>query len=282
MSNPHPLADQASAILFEKAERRLEALLAEQGASDPSEVPPAVAAEIFRRAVVETAASNFPTANLQALDRGFRSFVHPAFVPAWDRVRSSTAIGSDPFAIASGADAAVVLAGFGLRIAPFDFKQGILEERSNDIDEVLAMFSRWTNALVGYSICDAPFYVLLTDCIRTLREQVAAHPGLFDVRRLFARNGGSLPPDPGRTFASGMALFARHPGDVISTVLLLDPEPGAGSIMLHAGWRVGGQAYGAPFEGHLPFPVALLRAIAHDPGVAYSLCRPVSTPPRVH
>jgi len=56
-----------------------------------------------------------------------------------------------------------------------------------------------------------------------------------------------------------MALFARHPGDVISPVLLLDPKPGAGSMMLHAGWRVEDQAYGAPFGGHLPLPVPLPR-----------------------
>jgi hypothetical protein len=79
-----------------------------------------------------------------------------------------------------------------------------------------------------------------------------------------------------------MALFARHPGDMISTVSLLDPEPGAGSMMLHAGWRVEDQAYGAPFGGHLPLPVPLLRAVAYDPGVAYSLCQPVGLSTRMH
>jgi len=152
MFNRHAPADKAGAILFEKAEPRLSALLAEHGALHPRELPPAVASEIFRRAVIETAGANFPTANHEALGHGIRSFVHPAFVPAWDQVRSSTAIGSDAFAMASGADAAVMLAGFGLRIAPFDFKQGILEEPSNDIDAVLAMFSRWTNALVGTAV----------------------------------------------------------------------------------------------------------------------------------
>jgi hypothetical protein len=144
------------------------------------------------------------------------------------------------------------------------------------------MFSRWPNAFVGYSSCDAPFYVLVTDCVRTLRERAAAHPGLFDVRRLFARSGGSLPPDPGRTFASGMALFARQPSDMISTVLVMDPKPEVGSLMLHAGWRSGDQAYGAPYDGYLPFPVALLRAVAYDPAVAYSLCRPVQPPTWMH
>jgi hypothetical protein len=282
MFNCHALADKAGALLFEKVERRLEALLAEQGASDPNELPRAVQGEILRRVMVETAALNFPTANLEALDHGTRSFTHPAFVPAWDRVRSLTAIARDSFAMASGVDAAVLLAGFGLSVAPFDFILGILEEPSNDIDTVIAMFSRWKNAFVGYSSCDAPFYVLLTDCVRSLRKQVLAHPGLFDVGRLFARTRGSLPPDPGSDFTPGMALFPRQPGDAISTALLMDPSRSAGSLMLDAGWRVAGQAYGAPFDGYLPFPAPLLRAVAYDPGVAYSLCSPVGAPPAIH
>jgi hypothetical protein len=282
MFNSDTLADAASAILFAKTERRLEALLAEQGTSDPSELGPAASAEILRRAIVGAAAVDFPTANLQQMDHGLRSFGHPEFVPAWERVRSSTAIAGDALQMASGVDPAVLLAGFGLRVAPFDFNQGVVEHPSNEIDAVRAMFSRWPKAFVGYSSCDAPFYVLVTDCVRTLREQAAAHPGLFDVRRLFARNRGSLPPDPGTTFAPGMALFARQPGDMISTVLVMDTKSEVGSLMLHAGWRLGDQAYGAPHDGYLPFPVGLLRAVAYDPAVAYSLCRPVQPPTRMH
>ena len=97
------------------------------------------------------------------------------------------------------------------------------------------------------------------------RKQVAAHPAFFDVRRLFARNGGSLPSDPGTLFTPGMALCARHPGGMISTVGVTDPKSEVGSLMLHAGWRVGDQACGAPYDGYLPFPVALLSAVVYVP-----------------
>ena len=89
-------------------------------------------------------------------------FVHPAFMPAWDRVRSLPAMGGDPFSMASGVDAAILLAGFGLPVAPFDFGYSVLEKPSNEIDSVLNAFSRWRTAFVGYSVCDVPFYVLLT------------------------------------------------------------------------------------------------------------------------
>jgi hypothetical protein len=281
MINRHALAGKAGALLFEKTDRRFEALLAKHGASDPSEMPRAVQGDILRRAIVETSAAHFPTADLHALDHGTRSLMHPAFIPAWDRVRSLK-IDSDAFAMARGADAAVLLAGFGLAVAPFDFNLGILDKPSDDIGTVLTMFSRWPSAFVGYNSCDAPFYVLLTDCIRSLRKQVFSHPGLFDVRRLFARTGGSLPPDPGSDFTPGMALFARYPGDAISTVLVLDPSRDAGSLMLHAGWRVADQAYGVPFDGYLTFPVPLLSAAAHDPTTVSWLRSPVSAPPTIH
>jgi hypothetical protein len=275
------LADRAGAILFEKIERRLESILAEHGVSDPSELTPTQMNEVSQRAIVE-AAGCFPTANLEQLAQGFRSFGHPAFMPAWDRVRAATAIRRDPFALSSGIDAAVLLAGFGLAVAPFGFQDGILEEPTNDVDTVLAMFSRRPDALVGYDTCGAPFYVLLTDCVRTLRKQLATHPSLVDVRRLFARNGGSLPPDPGKGVVPGMALFAREPSDMISTTLLHDRKPDVGSLMLYAGWRVADQAYGAPYDGYFPVPVSLLRAVAYEPAVAYSLGRPVAPPPQVH
>jgi hypothetical protein len=69
---------------------------------------------------------------------------------------------------------------------------------------------------------------------------------------------------------------------MISTILVHDRKPDVGSLMLHAGWRVKDQAYGAPYDGYLPVPVALLRAVAYEPAVASSLCRRVTPRPRVH
>jgi hypothetical protein len=141
--------------------------------------------EIMQQVLVE---ANFPTANFEALDHGFRSFLHPAFMPAWDRVRSLTATGGDALSMASGAYAAVLLAGFGFPVAPFDpGALRILATPSKDIDTVLALFSRNKTALVGYSVCDAPFYVLLTDCIRTLRPRVPSCPELADIKQLRAK-----------------------------------------------------------------------------------------------
>jgi hypothetical protein len=281
MFKPDRLAERAGAILFEKIDQRLESLLAEHGVSDPGELSPTEMNEVFQRAIVE-AAGCFPTANLAQLTHGFRSFVHPAFMPAWDRVKSATAVGRDPFAFSSGVDAAVLLAGFGLAVAPFDFQHGIHEKPTNDIDIVLAKFSSRPEALVGYDICGAPFYVLLTDCVRTLVKLLGTHPNLFDVRRLFERNGGSLPANPRNAFVPGMVIFAREPSDMISTILVHDRKPDVGSLMLHAGWRVKDQAYGAPYDGYLPVPVALLRAVAYEPAVASAICRRVTPPPRPH
>ena len=145
-----------------------------------------------------------------------------------------------------------------------------------------ALFSADKGAYVGYSTCDAPFYLLLTDCVRSLLQLVATHPRLSEVRQLFARTNGSLPPDPGLPFTPGMAVFTRQPGDTISTVALLDPSPTGGSMTFYARWSLDGEAFGAPNEGCVPVPGQLLRAVVFDPSVAYSFWRTAGAPTPIH
>jgi hypothetical protein len=283
MLNRHALADKAGALLFEKADRRFDVLLAERGVSDPRELPRDLQVDILRRAMIEAAVENFPTADLEILDHGARSFSHPAFAPAWERMRLATKGGSDAFGMSRGVYAAVVLAGFGLPVAPFDLvTTRILAKPSNDIETVLELFSSDKGALVGYNTCTAPFYVLLTDCVQTMRRLVPTYPLLSEINLLVERSGASMPPDPGHSFRHSMALALRQPGDAISTVVLLDPNPAGGSIMLYAGWQIDGAPYGAPNDGYMPVPTQLLRAVVYDPAFAYALCHPVSAPPTIH
>ena len=283
MSSEHSLAAAAGAALFEKAELRLKALLAEHGVSDPTELTPSEAGELLMRALSETAATHFPSANLELLAHGARSFAHPAFPQAFERVSIAMTFPSDPLAPAAGVYAAIVLAGFGLPVAPFDLEKAcVLEEPTNDIDTVVAQFARWKTAYVGYNVCAAPFYVLLTDCVHTLVKEVPVHPTLKQVKQLFERPGSALPPDPGQSFVPGMAIFARLPGETISMAGLLDWSPSVGSIVLHAGWQIDGKAYGAPNDGYMPVPVQLLRAVVSNPAVAYALACPVGAPATKH
>ena len=209
--------------------------------------------------------------------------MHPAFVPAWERMRLATKAGSDAFAMTTGIYAAVVLAGYGLPVAPFDLARSrILGEPSNDIDAVLALFEPDKGAVVGYNSAASPFYVLVTDCIQTLRQRTLTWSDLSEVKELFKRNTAHLPPDPGQRFVPGMVVIPRRPGDTVSTVALLDPNPMVGSIALYAGWQVDGEPYGAPNDGYVPVPVQLLRAVVHDPAIAYSLSWQVGPSPSLH
>jgi len=105
----------------------------------------------------------------------------------------------DAFDMTRGAHAAIVLTGFGLPVAPFDLgATRILAKPSKDIETVLDLFWRDKGAYVGYSICEAPFYLLLMDCVRTLRRLVPVRPELAEVKKLFARAKMALPPDPDR------------------------------------------------------------------------------------
>jgi hypothetical protein len=287
MLNRHALTGKAGAFVFGKVdrccevppvlmkiERRLEAIFAEYGASDPNKLPRALQREILQRAIVETAV-DFPAAS--------GSFMNLGFIRAWERMWLATQLASDAFAIATGVYAAVVLAGFGLPVAPFDLvTQRILAKPSNDIDTVWELFASDQGAVVGYDSCSAPFYLLVTDCIRSLRRVVSVDPRLSEVKLLFERAETSLPADPGQSFVHGVGVVGRQPGDKISTVGLHDPNPTGGSLMLHAGWRLDGQACGAPNDGYMPMPAQLLRKVVHNPAFAYALSWSVSPPPTVH
>jgi hypothetical protein len=283
MLDPHGFARKFGALFLQKADRRLDALLREQGVSAPLDLPPQVAAEFLRRALVETAAVYSPTANLKAMDHGFRSFTHPKFAPAVDRVMGSIDRDQDAFAMAAGVDAAVALAGFGLPVAPFDLKQmRIVGEPSNDIGAVLRLFAGWQSALVGYSACAAPFYVLLTDCLHTLHERVPVCAELAQVKRLFEREGQPVPGENAGPFMPGMGLFRRRHGDRIHTTALLDEAADAGSIILYAGWLAGEKSRGAPNRGYAPVPLQLLRAVVNDPLIAAAVFFPGGARPTMH
>jgi hypothetical protein len=201
MFKPDSLADKASEIFFAKAAPRLAALLKKYEVSDPSELSPVLQRQLLQSTVLETAAVNFPETNLEMVKHQFRSFLHSAFLSAMDRMMVSCRDQSDAFDMTRGIYAAVVLAGFGLPVAPFDLQATrILAKPSNDIDTVLDLFSRDKGAYVGYSTCEAPFYLLLTDCVRSMRHLVPADRRLSGVKKLFARSNKPLPPDPGENF----------------------------------------------------------------------------------
>ncbi len=188
MLDHHDSARPIGALHIERAAHRLDAMLHEHGVPDPLDLPLDLAVELMRRALIETATQHPPTADFNPMDHGFRSFMHPAFAAALTEVKSSINSDREVFAIAAGIDAAVVLAGFGLPVAPFDLEdKRIIGKPSNDIDSVLRLFRGLENAPIGYSVCAAPFYVLLTDCIRTLHERIHVEAALAQIEHLFAR-----------------------------------------------------------------------------------------------
>jgi hypothetical protein len=227
-----------------------------------------VSREIFRCALVETAAADFPCADLEALSHGIQSFTHPASCAALEQM-SLSKTSSDVFEPARGVDSAVVLAGLGLPVAPYDLEAVcILEKPTKDIDTVLALFSRDKTAFVGYNVGEAPFYLFMTDCARTLRQRVSHDPEFSELKTLFeCGDGAAWPPDPGISFQPAMGLFPRRPGDTISAVAL-DPGPTSGLIVLCAGWEVDGEPYGASSDGYLPVPLWLVRAAIDQPELA--------------
>ena len=265
-----------------RAAPRLDKALKERGASDPSELPRNLANEILIQTLTDVAATEFPGANINALTHGLLSFTHPRFSNAMSRVRRRIDEAMDAFQPVEGIDAAIVLAGLGLSVAPFDKKNPrVLAKPSNDIDIVASNFAKWKTAYVAYSACAAPFYILLTDCVATLHRKTGRDPRLKHVKTLFDRDNQPVPDYPAR-FRHGMVVFARKPEDQVETVLVWDSNPDNGSIWLSAGWIENGEPLGAPNDGYVPVPMQFLRAALEDPGIAMWIWHPVGTRAFVH
>ncbi len=277
MSKNHDPAETVTRLLIEKAEPRFNALIAQHHSSTSAELPESMSTEMLRRAFVETAAVEFPGADLEQLGHAIKFLTNPAFGAAVERVKQSQK-SSDVFEPARGVDSAAVLAGLGLPVAPYDRDAArITATPTNDIDAVLALFSSDQTAFVGYDACAAPFYLFMTDCVRTLRQRVAHDPRFVELKLLFKRGGGArLPSDPGRRFRHAVGLFPRRSGDTISAVGLIDAHPEAGSIVLHAGWKIDGQPQGVPGNGYFPVPLWLVHAAINEPDVAAALWYPVA------
>lgn len=262
--------------MIELAQPKLAEALARHGAASPDQLPVEIAVQIFRDVLVAIAVKSFPTADINAIGHISKALWHPLFAPAVARTRERLEAPSDAFAVAAGVDAAIVLAAFGLEVAPFDRKRNqILAETTNDIDEVAANFARWKTAYVGYSPCDVPFYALITDCVRSMMPQIARHPDLGEAAKVLARLPPDQPMEHHRAFQHGLLMLPREPGDTISTVLVSNPNPHQGSICLNAGWRVGGVRCGAPNDGFLPVPLQLARAALVNPQAMMWIWRPV-------
>lgn len=261
--------------IFKRAEPRLNQLLAEHGAKSPQDLPPELAGNILRQVMIEAAAT-VQGANVQALSHGLGAFMRDDFGPALKRAKAFAEEEKDAFSMVAGIDAAIVLAGFGMEVAPFDRKNPrILANPTNDIDAAKQNFLRWKTAFVGYSPCKAPFYILVTDCRKTLCDRLRTDPRLLPVRQLFERQGGKLPPDEKQPFRHGVSIFPREPGDKIEMLCLMDPNPHTGSIWLFAGWEENGVLKGAPNDGYVPVPTAFLRHAMEDPAIAQWIWHPV-------
>lgn len=238
-------------------------------------LPRAQQTELLKSTMVEATATLNPDADFDGLRRVFDMMGDVRFTSAMGRVRALPYGGAfDP---AIGQDAALILSGAGLAIQPMDRKTGRpFAELAYGIDQADRIFSKAKTAWVGYRPAEAPFYVLVTDCVLTAYKHIKQNPAFADLKRKMETGYGGFPPQPGvPQFKHGLLLFAREPGDQIETLVIEDPSPERGSVMLLAGWKDGDHTEGVPNDGVLSVPEQLVRQLITDPQVLQWITRPV-------
>ncbi len=259
--------------LAARAEPKIQAALSARGVASVSELTREEASRIIEDALAATAVESFPTVDVAKMTLGFRNLLHPQFSSALVSVRRTLARGYGAFEHASGPEAAIILAGFGVQVAPLDKRTAQpLAALSNDVETVAANFNVRRTALVGYQADQVEFYVLATDCQRTLKERLASDRRMETIRVLMQRANVILPPDPGKRFQHLALLLARNEGDEVSSLAIEDHDPQRGSILFTAAWRdKDGGLHGIQNKGFVPALKSLIDRVANDMDVAHWL-----------
>lgn len=231
--------------------------------------------ELLKSSMLEAVAGLNPDADFDGLRRIFDFMGDERFMPALRRLRQAPYGGAfDP---AQGIDSAIVLAGAGLNVRPLDRKTGrIIGSLASGIDAAQTVFEKAKTAWVGYHPAEAPFYMLVTDCVVTAYDTVKSNPAFADLKAKMEGGGNAFPSRPVLPpFRHGVLTFAREPHDQIETLAIEDPHPSRGSVMLLAGWKDGTRTEGVPNEGALFVPAQFVRKLVEDPQVLQWVTRPV-------
>lgn len=260
------IAQQAEPIL----KRKLEGF----GVTSPQELPSALSKEIFISAFREGAKIAFPDINPDKLTSALKAFSDDNFRQS-HKLMSSIEEPKDAFEPARGRSAAIVMAGFGLPVAPFDVSTGeLLAPYSTDLETIRTAFGETDEYIVCYNSAEAEFYSLQTDCTKTLASKIKYNKAARPIRALFKRAHLEIPKADDK-FVHYSLLFARKNGDQIPTLGLIEDAPDKGSIMLCAGWlNESGEIEGAPPKGRAAVPAGLVHKAARDPQFAYWLTEP--------
>jgi hypothetical protein len=251
--------------MLKRAGEALGRRLSARGLTDLAAVSPDIQEQLYREAVMETAV-HVPGVDLAMLSRVLDGIFRSDLSDAVQRLVGESGEVYDAFDFASGVDAAVLMAFFGLPVAPMERVSGaITSPLTNEIDAVVEAFATSKADLVGYSSALAPFYVLITDCQDTIAQVLKSEPKAARIADLFARDGLPLPEPLGVPFVKACWIFRRRPNDRVGGLMYLDPRDDWGSYFFFAGFVEDGEPKGAGPDGLKPISRQLLYALLRSP-----------------
>lgn len=243
----------------------VERKLAARGLANMSEISPDIQEQLYREAAMETAI-HMPGIDLTMLNRVLDGIFRSDLSDAVQRLLSRSGEPFDAFDFASGRDAAVLMAFFGLPVAPMERVSGaITSPLTTEIDAVVEAFETSQADLVGYSSALAPFYVLITDCQDTVAQVLKTEPKAARIAALFERDGLPLPEPLGTRFVKACWIFRRQPDDRVGGLMYIDPRDDWGSYFFFAGFMEGEEPKGAGDGGLKPVSRQLLYALLRSP-----------------
>ena len=262
----HAFAEAVFQRLAAAAEPILKRKLSDFGIVDFKTLGRDERARLFRESMLEAAALTNPMADFDMLRRSITAMTNDRFSRALAACRSDLSAKFGAFDPVQGREAGILLAGFGLPVMPLDRKtMSPLGAAASTIEGADEIFSRAKTAFVGYTPAQAPFHLMVTDCINTLQSMIIAHPAFAGIRSIMERDGRGLPKKSAPPFKHACLLVAKTAEDQVESYLHMDPSPNRGSAILVSGWMEDGIPSGTFANGVFFVPKQLLAEILDNP-----------------
>ncbi|WP_454887636.1 hypothetical protein [Sphingomonas oryzagri] len=195
---------------------------------------------------------------------------HPAFGPAWLKIKEAAAYQSSVMALPGEVAAGVVMAALGVPAAPLlGTSTDRIIDPTLDIDVLIEETSKLEQFMIGFEPAFTDFYFLVSTSVRSLRRCLESDPGFKPIRHIIPMSRMPLTPKPTGTWG----LHPKSLSDRISTIVHKDNPGGGLTTIFIGGWVENGVPRDHGFPTCQPMPMRILEYIMRHGAAAFTLMK---------
>lgn len=193
---------------------------------------------------------------------------HPAFGPAWMKIRAAASEPSGVLAVPAATEAAIVLAAMGIPAAILPRNAGpSICDPTLDLDQLIAVTAGRADYIVGFEPARTPYFYMVSASVRSLRRSLDSDPRFSLVRQIIPASTMPIPVKPTGTWG----VHPKDAADRIPSVGHADNKGGELTTIFIGGWVENGVACDPGAPTVQPIPMRILEYIMRHGVFAMSL-----------